>query len=954
MSTSVAAFRAQTTSQKLLLAWLSPSVRMLAWTVYSGSIYQVSTQDFVVTATQTGVPLTAKTSLAAVTAAGEWFYDPTTKTCYVWSTGAVDPSTVYTLLTFRICLANGPISLPYNLQNGGYVVPYSSILTSASGFSVSMDAQNTGISLEGSGNIGINNDGSFNSRFDKYLWENQRATVWSYSPALDVTDATIIFDGSITNKHFSLKSISWDVANFVYQLRASVPLPLMTVADGTLAPAQLGQPKRRLYGRTNTLLQGADKTLTGYPLSGSFAGTVGSKVFTGTGGALVADEVSPGDTLGYANLTNTVTTLSRVNIGITGQMTISLTWNSSLNQMTIAGAGGSTLDFSGLAANDSIGLFASQGIPQNNGVFTVVSQSGSAVVVSRTGWTTGEATASLTIQAAELLAVQSPTATAMTLANPLTVTYAALVPTLAPAVPSRHKNRKWLVAHHAISAPVITITDVFPYSSQLQLSTVTDLHVGDWVTIDAQDYLLTTISGLLVGTAQNLQVSVTSSSVFTRKGIQSLTLGGVSFPTLTSLATFTNDMADGCSLLFTPTAERDATVAAQVAGSSQWLNGQRLVCSSTGGFGTLKPRDWVSADGVHWYEVEENCGLYFAIIRQPFAQTTTTTAAAQSKQPNYLADSSNLVCDAYGINFDGTVQGSAGGRVITGSDVVKHLLLEQGLAVDDSSFNQAAEDSTQQINYTLPRPGGSQTKVVQDVIGDINNSIFGNLYHDANWLPAYKVLNAGRLAGAPVVVTVHNSPDGDLQIANGGTIIIWQVTGSYGFKDWDEASQTASFHKTVVESSQDIVNSGRQLQTEARDWHFADLSSATIMSQRLLLFKSLSTCEATIKTNLEYLGIALNDLVSLQFPEGYHRLGQVGTDQALMGICSGIQHDGLTITITVNNLGNIFNRVAVVAPNIAAAYATATTDDLQFNGYLTDQNGLVGGHGDTFSANLIG
>ena len=282
---------------------LEASKRLLGWSLYSGSVYQISFPEQVITSIEdSGTALTPVTSVAAV-AAGCFYFDRQNGTIYLRTSDSANPNGKFLGCTFRLHFSKEGVNAPHDLSTG-YEVHWRGLLRETSDFGVEIDNQNQlGNAIEGSGSIDFVNDQSFWSPiYDKYYFENQRAYVYSWSRSMAVTEAKLIYRGRIVSKSYDPQKVSFQLKDVINELRASIGLPLISEVAGVRAADNLlSAYQRRLYGYVyGHVCTPVDQVLDGYPLTGTFSLTQGSATVTASSAALYA-ELSPGDEIRFGS-----------------------------------------------------------------------------------------------------------------------------------------------------------------------------------------------------------------------------------------------------------------------------------------------------------------------------------------------------------------------------------------------------------------------------------------------------------------------------------------------------------------------------------------------------------------------------------------------------------------------------------------------------------------------------
>ena len=94
-------------SQKILLAKVSASKRLISWVVHSGSIYKLIDFDINVIRSieDSGIELTSVASLGAVTV-GTYYHDRENKILYAHVTAGDNPSACFVTITYYNFFSN--------------------------------------------------------------------------------------------------------------------------------------------------------------------------------------------------------------------------------------------------------------------------------------------------------------------------------------------------------------------------------------------------------------------------------------------------------------------------------------------------------------------------------------------------------------------------------------------------------------------------------------------------------------------------------------------------------------------------------------------------------------------------------------------------------------------------------------------------------------------------------
>lgn len=291
-------FQQLSSSDKIGLVIIEASKRLMGWELHSGSIYKLENFDFqkIVLLEDSGVDYTEATSIAGVTAS-KYYNDRVNKTIYLRTSDSVNPNSKFIVMTFQMYFSNVSFRGPHDLDEG-FEVEWLPILRNTSSFGVELDNQNLlGFAIEGSGSITFFNDRSFwDSKFDKFYFENQLVRIYSYNRILPIQEAKLIYRGRIQTKTYSTETVSFGLKDIINQLRAQISIPLLSNISGARIPSSLTFAKQRLiygyvYGFRPTNI---DQVLNGYPITGTVSVSSGSATLTGSGTQFLA-QLSPDD-----------------------------------------------------------------------------------------------------------------------------------------------------------------------------------------------------------------------------------------------------------------------------------------------------------------------------------------------------------------------------------------------------------------------------------------------------------------------------------------------------------------------------------------------------------------------------------------------------------------------------------------------------------------------------------
>lgn len=313
MTATYSEFQKQTASEKTLLAVVEARKRLKGWVVHSGDIYKLNNFSAarVVNVEDSGVAYARESSVELDP--GEYFHDLQNSILYLNAEGSVNPNSLFLVVCEYLYFSTHGVSLPYDHGTwSGYDVYYRDGIEKSSEFSSELDSENQiGEALEGTGSLSLKNDQDFwKPIFEKKSFSNGKVFIYSWNRELPVTEAKILYRGKIQGKTYSPQSVTFNLIDQIAELRATVPLPRISLIPGALINQGLsGAFQRRIYGevkgyRPSNIDQVS--SIDGYALTGTVKTESGSAILTGTGTSFLSD-LSPDDEILIEDLAQKVT-----------------------------------------------------------------------------------------------------------------------------------------------------------------------------------------------------------------------------------------------------------------------------------------------------------------------------------------------------------------------------------------------------------------------------------------------------------------------------------------------------------------------------------------------------------------------------------------------------------------------------------------------------------------------
>jgi len=279
-------------SEKITIAHVEARQRVLPFVSHVANTYKKTVNNYVIDVYNGTTQLTVGTDENSLNS-GEWYYDASSGLLYV-NIGA-NPSDSEIIATYCLFYSSAPITLTADLTDLGVDVEYEGRIKRSPGFKHKIGIEQKLVSIIGNGSLKLlNNDGGLDEIFDRYIFDNQNVTIYSWNRDLPISDSRILYRGRITNKRYNTEFVSFDVKDELVDLKQNVDLSVFG-EDETVNESVKNNYKRKVYGRVDGLkLQSTDQIGEGYSISGDFSGSPGSKELSVAGGQALT-ELSPDD-----------------------------------------------------------------------------------------------------------------------------------------------------------------------------------------------------------------------------------------------------------------------------------------------------------------------------------------------------------------------------------------------------------------------------------------------------------------------------------------------------------------------------------------------------------------------------------------------------------------------------------------------------------------------------------
>ena len=540
--------------------------------------------------------------------------------------------------------------------------------------------------------------------------------------------------------------------------------------------------------------------------------------------------------------------------------------------------------------------------------------------------------------------------TSMTISNKAKATVNNVSIKVSPSTPYRFKNRLWHVAGHPLRETTEPIVDVIN-ARTFVIDAVTEFSAGDVVRVEIPSgYIVTAItrvSGFQLILEQNIFPIPQVGYTITRFPIKALHYGEtLLIPdrdfTLINSPEAVIELNEFAEFNIAKEIRTSNTLTFNVTNPA--LRKEISTTASVDLRTIIKPGDWIRADvqddadfyEVHYVEAQK---LYITEDYSSLAATATKNAIV--RKTNNIDESSLILADCYGKEVESRWAKNAADCVY---DLVKS---DAGFNdIDLDSFDQAGSDCNFTLSLIFPEIG-QEAPTIRSIIELINESVFGSLYGNSSQEIAFSIVNARR-------------PD-DMKTIKDTDIISWDVkTTQRIISDVkinylpfvDKTSGDNGF--TTLTYSNDFVNNNIGIKnTSEKTCYLYNESEALVIAQRIAFYNSLSSSSITINAKANFFNVTVNDRIYIDFDRLYKRYG--GSSQLKVGVISGKKVSAYSSTVVMNDLGNIFNRGACIAPDLTPSFTNADDDAKIKHGFIVDSDTWLPDNDEiNLGSNLIG
>lgn len=504
----------------------------------------------------------------------------------------------------------------------------------------------------------------------------------------------------------------------------------------------------------------------------------------------------------------------------------------------------------------------------------------------------------------------------------------------------RYLNRVHLIAGHALKVPATTVTEANKITT-FKVADDTDFFVDAEISVGSNITTIIRVSNNVVEVRPALPSIPAPSTAVTLSAIWNVYLNDRKL-TLTRDYTFD---ASTAKLTLDVLAEFNVADTRKVNGSVTF-NSTRTV-TGTGFEAQFMSGDWIRNNAQStWYEVlsiDSDTQLTLRI-----AAAYSATGAAFKKRPDVYGEGVTLSVDAMGATENGTTTGTFIG---TGALAAKDILKRAGLTAEltESTFNTASTVAPQVISMAVPEEVSStKAKTVRDTINRINESIFGSVYQSNEFKLEYQILDPARTTSFTKFIEAEIIK---LSQRSDTSKIVKDVVIEYLVKEFDPDSLEMSF-VTETQSSE-IAEYLAKTDDEFRLRTVLQYEGdAIVFAQRWAFLREMASSIISFTTSLKGSRLQTHDRIKLVHEKLYERFGSVAEKVKLAGL-TAIRRDFAKSSIDIDDLGNSYNTTSTVTSNTANIWGSATDDEKQLDGYITDNYGMINNDAGTFGLNRI-
>ena len=954
-------------SEKIILAHIDARARILPWTLYSGTTYYKQVDNFVVKV-HNGLTEYTQGANQLSLSSGQFYFSPTDNRLYV-NTGG-NPVNEEIIATFRLFFSNASLALPYNLTPGATKVEYVGRIQRAPGFKHKIGVEQDLVSIIGNGSLKLlNTDGGLDEIYERYIFDNQTISMYSWHRDLPISDSKIFYRGRITDKRFDTQFVWFEVKDELVDLKAAYPLSVYGDSENVTDSVK-AHYKRQVYGRVDGLkIQSTDQIGSGYSIPGLFTSATPKKQVVAVTGAVPAGNTytssGPGDYffIYSANNSNKYVYWFNVNNNNTEP---SLGDEYSYVEVAILSTDSTVQVRDKLAAEldgnfNMIGPyvitaentdFGRANFPQdvNSGVvFTVLTVGVGTKTLIGSGtsfYSDVSPDDKLTIDSQEFTIENIISDTELDVTAAPKFSFINLPATLKPDRPTTTKNREFFVADHECAEITTTLTDIKQFN-RVEVASNANFFVGDFIEFNTLERaeIKNLVGDNIIVLQQNVVTLPTIGTQVIRRPVQEVFIG----QNRVLDDDFTTTNSGDCRITISADAEFNLAPVRQFNFNLHFINGSRDVnAASVDDLSDyIKPRDWVKPQNLSYstfYEVL-SVGTGSLQLRTVFGEADHN-GPAEGKSPDYIDDDTIVSTNILGKTETGLKDGQ---WIYSAAQTIKDMLILAGLTeINTASFNDGIERNRQIIGVTIPPSPGSSQTTFKTLIDNICRSTNSVITLDNDLKIQYRILDAA-VPTNPVEITDYDVISWEVETVSGKNIrnsVIY-----YKEKDVVRATQESGSDVTTYSSAfvEKYVGTNN---TEERTIKLYNEEDAKVFANRLVYLQSIGRTDMTITTDLRFEDVEIGEVVVVNFNRMYKRLGSNNSKRKMMFVY-GKSLNGSRTILELTDYGNLYNRSSKITANDHPDFVSSTDEERLNGGYITENNGIINNDEDTAGIHLI-
>jgi hypothetical protein len=362
----------------------------------------------------------------------------------------------------------------------------------------------------------------------------------------------------------------------------------------------------------------------------------------------------------------------------------------------------------------------------------------------------------------------------------------------------------------------------------------------------------------------------------------------------------------------------------------------------------IKPGDWIRVKGqTDYFEIMAVLTDTTLTLRTP--STYTDSGISDMRQPEYYVEGESVLnCDVIGKSDDGLKTGNLLYRC---GEIVKDILVSVGIPLTDlntSTFSTANDLAYSRLGVSIPETfDDTQTPKSRDIINQVNESVFGALVQNEDFLLEYQVLSPSRTTAD---IVLDETDVLSFSVSSDSGRIVKDTIVEYGGKEYDALTGGPSVLQYVATSdpAQYLAKSEK---TVTKKTKLVDLTPAQIVAQRFSFIREVSSSVVKLTTKLQASRLQVTDVINFQHPKLYERLGS--NSNTKLASISSLDKSSSDVSIEMDDLGNSFTRCGTITPNAAPTYSASTDEERAAYGFITENDGLQGTDYTTAGIHLI-